>query len=276
MILSLFHPQEVTERRVYPFVSFIKKLLGIKSFQSKVGRHSELSPEESVTYGILKQKQTIKTKKAAYEVFGLESRCSYKTFVVSLNRWAWLAALFISLVLKVNNGWQHPIKHIDSTIIHVCKLKNAKHHKTMQGIAEFGKNGEGWFYGMKLHLIADLLGNFLSLIITPGNVSDKDVNLVAKLAKDIWGILIGDAGYVSEKLSKAINIERIRVLLAKPYKTMKKIATKLQGLLYSTRMLIERHFRCLKEFCGLETNLPRSVRGYFANYFYAIAAYLTV
>ena len=57
---------------------------------------------------------------------------------------------------------------------------------------------------------------------------------------------------------------------------MKKIATKLQGLLYATRMLIERHFRCLKEFYGLETNLPRSVRGYFANYFYSIFAYLIV
>lgn len=274
MVLTLYHKQIVTERKVHWLIKLLNKL-GIK-LSSKVGRKAEFSPEEAVTYGVLKQKQTIKTKKAAYEVFGLESRCSYKTFVTSLNRWAWLMALFISLVIKVNRGWQHTIKHIDSTIIHVCKLKNANHHKTMKGIAALGKTREGWFYGMKLHLIADLLGNFLSAIITPGNVSDKNVNLVTKLAKDIWGILIGDAGYVSEPLSKAFNIEKVRILLAKPYKNMKKIATKLQGLLYSTRMLIEKHFRCLKEFHGLETNLPRSVRGYFANYFYAIAAYLMV
>lgn len=272
----LYHPIEVVQRKVRPFISLFKQLFGIKTLTPKVGRPSALSPVEAVTYGVLKQKGTIKTKIEAWKIYGLASRCSYKTFVMSLNRWAWLAALFISLILKANRRFQHPIKHIDSTIIHVCKLKNARNHKTMKGIADYGKTREGWFFGLKLHLIADLLGNFLSCIITSGNVSDKDVNLVLTLAKDIWGIMIGDAGYVSKHLAKAFNIERIRLFLAKPYKNMRKIATKLQGLLYSTRMLIERHFRCLKEFYGLETNLPRSVRGYFANYFYSIFAYLIV
>lgn len=274
MALTLYHKAEVIQRKVKKFISFIKQLLGIKSLQSKVGRYAALSPQEAVTLGVLKQKQTIKTKKAAYETFGIESRCSYKTFVVSLNRWSWLAALFISLIMKGNCQFPHPIKHIDSTIIPVCRFKNAYTHKTMKGIAAYGKTRDGLFFGLKLHLISDLIGKFLSLIFTPGNVSDKDVDLVSKLAKDVWGIIIGDAGYVSQKLAKALNVERIRLLLVKPYKNMRKLATKLQGLLYSTRMLIERHFRCLKEFFLLETNLPRSVRGYFANYFYAIAAYL--
>jgi len=276
MVPALYHKQEVIQRKVKRFVSLIKKIFGIRTFQSKVGRKSTLSPEESIVYGVLKQKQTMKTKKAAYETFGLTSRCSYKTFVVSLNRWSWLASLFISLIMKANRAFQHPIKHIDSTIIPVCKFKNARNHKTMTGIADYGKTRDGLFFGLKLHLISDLIGKFLSLTFTPGNVSDKDVNLVLKLAKDVWGILIGDAGYVSQKLARAFNQERIRLLLVKPYKNMRKIATKLQGLLYSTRMLIERHYRNLKEFYGLATNLPRSVRGYFANYLYSIFAYLIV
>jgi len=272
----LYHPIEVVQRKVGPFISLFKQLFGIRTLQSKVGRPPALSVTEAVTYGVLKQKGTIKTKIAAWINFGLWRRCSYKTFVESLNRWGWLAALFIALIMKANRRCQHPIKHIDSTIIHVCKLKNAGNHRTMRGVADYGKTREGWFFGLKLHLIADLLGNFLSAMITSGNVSDKDVNVVMALAKDIWGIMIGDAGYVSKHLAHAFNIERIRLFLAKPYKNMKKIATKLQGLLYATRMLIERHFRCLKEFYGLETNLPRSVRGYFANYFYSIFAYLIV
>jgi len=276
MVPLLYHAHDVVRRKVRNFLALFQQLSGIKTLQAKVGRPSALAPSEAVTYAVLKQKRTIKTKIAAWENFGLPTRCSYKTFVVSLNRWSWLAALFVALILKANRQRQHLVKHIDSTVIRVGKLKNARHHRTLRGIADYGKTGEGWFFGLKLHLIADLLGNFLSVIITPGHVADKTVNLVLKLAQDIWGILIGDAGYVSQRLADAFNIERVRLLLVKPYKNMKKIATKLQGLLYGTRMLIERHFRCLKEFYGLETNLPRSVRGYCANYCYAILAYLIV
>lgn len=276
MVPLLYHAQDVIQRKVRNFLALFQQLIGIETLQPKVGRPSALSPSEAVTYAVLKQKRTIKTKIAAWENFGLPARCSYKTFVVALNRWAWLAALFVALILQTNRQGQHPIKHIDSTVIHVGKLKNARHHRTLRGIAAYGKTSDGWFFGLKLHLIADLLGNFLSVIITPGNVSDKEVNLVLQLARDIWGILIGDAGYVSPRLAQAFNIERVRLLLVKPYRNMKKIATKLQGLLYGTRMLIERYFRTLKEFYGLETNLPRSVRGYFAHYCYAIFAYLIV
>lgn len=276
MVPLLYHAQDVIRRKVRNFLALFQELIGIESLQPKVGRPSALSPSEAVTYAALKQKRTIKTKIAAWENFGLPARCSYKTFVVALNRWAWLAALFIALILKANRQRQHWVKHIDSTVIRVGKLKNSRRHRTLRGIADYGKTSEGYFFGLKLHLIADLLGNFLSVIITPGNVSDKNVPLVLRLAKDIWGLLIGDAGYVSQRLADAFNIERVRLLLVKPYKNMRKIATKLQGLLYGTRMLIERHFRNLKEFYGLETNLPRSVRGYFAHYCFAILAYLIV
>lgn len=276
MVPLLYHAQDVIQRKVRNFLALFQQLIGIETLQPKVGRPSALSPSEAVTCAVLKQKRTIKTKIAAWETFGLPTRCSYKTFVVALNRWAWLAALGIALILQANRQRQHWVKHIDATVIRVGKLKNARQHRTLHGIADYGKTGEGWFFGLKLHLIADLLGNFLSVIITPGNVSDKDVPLVLRLAHDIWGLLIGDAGYVSQRLAQAFNIERVRLLLVKPYKNMKKIATKLQGLLCGTRMLIERHFRNLKEFYGLETNLPRSVRGYFAHYCSAILAYLIV
>lgn len=276
MVPLLYHAQDVIQRKVRNFLALFPQLFGIETLQPKVGRPSALSPIEAVTFAALKQKRTIKTKIAAWETFGLPARCSYKTFVVALNRWAWLAALFIALILQANRQRQHWVKHIDATVIRVGKLKNARNHRTLRGIADYGKTSEGWFFGLKLHLIADLLGNFLSVIITPGNVSDKNVSLVVRLAHDIWGLLIGDAGYVSQRLAQAFNIERVRLLLVKPYKNMRKIATKLQGLLYGTRMLIERHFRNLKEFYGLETNLPRSVRGYFAHYCSAIFAYLIV
>ena len=55
---------------------------------------------------------------------------------------------------------------------------------------------------------------------------------------------------------------------------MKRIATKIQTMLYDTRMIIELNFRNLKMFYGLETSLPRSVDGYLGNYVYSLLAYV--
>lgn len=263
------HIYQVIQRKVRKLVRFLK----LHTLVAKVGRKLSLSIEDALTYGLYWKKANLKTKKALYEL--VEPNCSYKTFVVSINRWSVIAACILMLLLKINRAFQHPVKHIDSTAIPVCKYKNRKIHRTMRVLADVGHTGDGPFYGIKLHLIADLLGRWQSCLFTSGNVPDRDRGVFAKLTKDIWGLLIGDAGYVSQKLAAIFN-RADRLFMAKPYKNMKKLATKLQGLLYGTRMLIERPFRCLKEFYGLVTSITRSVNGYFANYFYAILAYQLV
>jgi hypothetical protein len=263
------HVFQVIYRKARKLVSFLK----LHTLQAKVGRPLSLSITDALAYGLYWKKGNIKTKKALWEL--VEPTCSYKTFVASLNRWSVVAAFILMALLKTNRARQHPVKHIDSTAIPVCKYKNRKHHKTMRLLAAVGHTGDGPFYGIKLHLISDLLGYLQSLTFASGNVPDRDPGTVAKLTKDIWGLLIGDAGYVSQKLTKLFN-RTDRLLMVKPYKNMKKIATKLQGLLYGTRMLIERHFRCLKEFYGLVTSITRSVNGYLANYLYSILAYQLV
>jgi len=41
------------------------------------------------------------------------------------------------------------------------------------GLAVRGKNTIGWFYGFKLHLIVNELGELLAVHLTPGNVDDR-------------------------------------------------------------------------------------------------------
>src|SRR3989344_1280811 len=60
--------------------------------------------------------------------------------------------------------------------------------------------------------------------------------------------------------------------LTKPRANMKKMATAAQNALYDSRAYIESVFRNLKMFDGFVSSLPRSVNGYFANYFYALAS----
>lgn len=243
--------------------------LKIKNLEKTKGRKLAISIENILTIGAFKNLNGIPTKKKVYQMLNL--KCSYKTLVVNLNRFSFYILIILQKFLKINREKSHIVKHTDSTDIPVCLNKNAKNHKTMKGIAKWKKTGKGSFYGLKLHITTDLKRNLLSFKFTSGNIDDREVFL--NLNKDLKGIFIADAGYISEKLAKDFYIENERILIAKPRINMKKLATEFENLLYDTRMLIELNFRSLKMFYGLVSSLPRSIDGYLSNYLYSIFAY---
>ena len=175
------------------------------------------------------------------------------------------------LIVKSNRLQSHIIKHTDSTELPVCLNKNAKHHKTMKGFSGWGKNGKGWFFGLKMHITTDLNRKLLSVKFSPGNTSDSQVFM--ELNKDISGIFVADGAYISQTLAQEFHRISKGFLFAKPRKNMKKLMTDFQFHLYNTRMQIEINFRNLKAFYGLITILPKSINGFFANYIYSILAY---
>jgi hypothetical protein len=253
-------------------VKLLSKILRFDKLKKKLGRKLALAIEDAISAAVFWKKQNIKTKKSVFEILELERYCSYKTFVVSVNRCLQLALLASTLLLRLNWGNAHLVKHTDATDIPVCLNKNGGRHKTMQSQASWSNNGKGYYYGLKLHLTSDLNRKVLAVKFTTANASDREVLL--SLNRNLNGLFIADSGYVSEELRKRFYREGKRMLIAKPYKTMKKLATAFELWLYDTRMLVEINFRILKEFLGLVTSLPRSVTGYLANYTYALLAYL--
>jgi IS5 family transposase len=219
---------------------------------------------------VYKHKQGIPTKKAVWKDFGLS--CSYKTFVVSVNRHLVVITKLLLTLLHVNRKNAHTIKYTDATDIPVCLNKNAKHHKTMNTLATWGRNSKWFFYGLKLHLSADYKGRILSIAFTPANTDDRKPFM--KLNKELYGVFVADAGYISKKLADEFNIENKRLLIAKPKANMKKIATPLQNALYSSRSRIEKHFNNTKKFYGLVSSLPRSIDGYIGNYMCSLLAHV--
>lgn len=250
-------------------IKFFYKQLRLDKFENNKGRKLAISIIETISLAIFKQSNNIATKISIYKIF--KPRCSYKTLVVNINRCSHLALLVLTTILKVNRKNQHLIKHTDSTDIPVCSNRKAKYHQTMKGLAGWANNGKGYFFGLKMHITTDLSRRLLAVKFTSGNVDDRTVFL--ELNKDLLGLFIADAGYISEKLQNDFHIEGKRFLLAKPRSNMKKIMTKFQEFLYGTRMLIELNFRNLKMFYGLVTSLPRSAGGYLANYIYSLLAY---
>ncbi len=112
--------------------------------------------------------------------------------------------LFIPLLTYLLNrrGEITGIAFIDSTSIDVCHNKRIRRNKVFKGLAKSGKTTAGWFYGFKLHLIINELGEILSFQLTPGNASDT--SLVEILSKGIVGKLFGDKGYISAELAKRL------------------------------------------------------------------------
>jgi len=256
--------------KLHALVSLFLPYCNLKEFVKKTGRKLSFTISHFLTLALFWHLQGIVTKKSVYDLLSLKSFCSYKTFVVNINRFATVALQIIGLLVKHNRQFAHIIKFTDATSLPVCLLKNVDHHKTMKSIASMSKSSTGWYYGLKLHLTADFKGKILALKITSADGNDRQV--AKEMNQDLWGLIILDSGYVSTELQNEMNVEGKRVWLVKPYKTMKKLATMLENLFYDTRMMIETNFRSLKLFFGLVSSMPRSVTGYLANYVYAILA----
>lgn len=251
-------------------VTHIYQQLNLKRYEKTKGRKLSFPLIDAITLTLVKQKQNIATKKSLYEL--IEPLCSYKTFVVAMNRVVKLVAIITTVLLKLNQKQTHPIKLHDSTDIPVCTLRKSKGHRTMNGLASYSKTGKGWFYGLKLHLTSDLSGQIINARFTSGNSSDRKE--MKEMNNKLKGIFVVDAGYISKDLEKEFSLDEKRMLITVPRANMKKIATFWQIALQRSRMRIELHFRNLKLFFNLTTGLPRSIDGYLGNYLSSLLAYM--
>ena len=250
-------------------VKFFFKQLHLNISKS-TGRKLAISPEETIALSLFKQKQNIETKKSVWEIFN--PKCSYKTLVVNMNRWTIWTLLILQSIFRWNQKHAHIVKHTDSTDIPVCLTKNGKRHRTMSGLSTWAHGPKGWYYGLKMSITTDLKRNMLAVRFGSGSGNDRET--FKTMNKDLLGIFVADACYISKDLEKEFYIENKRILFAKPRANMKRIAAEWQTALYNTRMQIELNFRSLKMFYGLETSLPRSIDGYLANYTHSRLAYV--
>lgn len=87
---------------------------------------------------------------------------------------------------------------VDSKKLPVCNNRRIHSHKVFKDIAQRGKTSTGWFFGLKIHLVINNLGEIMSFVITAGNVMDNTKGVLDKLFKSIEGKCFGDKGYISK------------------------------------------------------------------------------
>lgn len=208
-------------------VKFFIKQLKLKLTKS-TGRPLTIKPTDTIALSLFKQSNGIKTKKAIWKIFN--PKCSYKTLSVNMNRLVVYTLLILNSILRWNRNRSHLVKHTDSTDIPVCLNKNASHHKTMSALALWGHSGKGFYYGLKMTITTDLKRKMLGVRFASGNSNDRET--FKKINKDMEGIFVADAGYISKDLEKDFYIENRRILFAKPQKRMKRLITDWQNALY--------------------------------------------
>ena len=65
------------------------------------------------------------------------------------------------------------LRFIDSTMLPVCRLVRSDRHKVAKGVADYGKNHQGWWYRFKLHAACNPKGQLCAIRFTPANESDS-------------------------------------------------------------------------------------------------------
>jgi hypothetical protein len=237
----------------------------------KTGRPRIIEWIDAIALGVYQHLSTRQTKRSVWIDFNKTIKCAYSTFVTALNDAGALALQIVAHLMQTNRTLASVVKYTDATDIPVCLNKNAKANKTMKGLASWGHSGKGFYFGLKMTMTRDADGRLLGLHFTPANANDRDI--FRKINKRIGGIIVADAGYVSTAMEKEMTVPG-RILLIKPYKTMKRVATNWQNKLYDGRFQIEFDFRNLKLFHGLCSSLPRSINGMIGNYLFALLSFV--
>ena len=197
--------------------------------------------------------------------------------LVSYNRFIELqqrVAVPMMLFLKTKcMGSCTGISFIDSTHLKVCHNRRIHNHKVFREVAERGHCSLGWFYGFKLHLIINDKGEILSFYLTKGNVDDRNIKMLTKMTKDIFGKLFGDKGYISNSLSQLLWGNGIQ-LITKPRKNMKAAnMSQTDKILLRKRALIECVNDELKNICKVQHTRHRSINNFLFNTMGALCAY---
>ena len=176
-------------------------------------------------------------------------------------------------LMKYRVGKCTGINFIDSTTLDVCDSHRISSHKVFSGLAQRGKSSMGWFYGFKLHLIINDMGEILSVCLTSGNVDDRNWEVIARLTKEIYGKLFADRGYVSQKLFEKLFEQNIQLVTRLRNNMKNKLMDFSERLLLRKRAVIESVNDFLKNICQIEHSRHRSIDNFFVNLLTAPVAY---
>jgi Transposase DDE domain len=238
-------------------------------------RARELALSEIMTILILFHQSHYRTFKAFYtEHVCVELRGEFPHLVSYTRFVEFFPSALVALVVYLHSclGSCTGVSFIDSTRLAVCHNRRIRQHRVFRGLAERGKTSVDWFFGFKLHLVFNDQGELLTLLLTPGNVDDRAP--VPAFAKQLFGKLFGDKGYLSAPLVKQLKslfgIELITPLRKNMNKVERPLLDKLR---LRKRAIVETIIDQLKNISQIEHTRHRSPVNFLVNLLCGLIAY---
>ena len=155
----------------------------------------------------------------------------------------------------MNKSTSGGVYFLDATPLKVCENKRIFDHEVCEDLAKSGKTSMGGFFGFKLHVVCDSLGRLISLLITPGNTDDR--KFVLKLLKELRGLCVADAGYISKRLMQELYQQGL-LLLTDIRNFMKRLMSEAQHAVLKQRQRIKGIFSWFKHRLSPEASIARS------------------
>jgi IS5 family transposase len=246
----------------------IEQMLAKKTWQS------QMAPSEIMTILVLFHTEQYRNIKEFYEGHvkrflkdAFPTLLSYSRFIEQKKRITMPMFFFMMSLPKTKTG----IYFVDSTTIKVCHIKREKQHKVFSGLAKKSKPTMGWFFGFKLHILINTIGEIMALKFTKANVDDRQP--VDDLTKGLFGKVFGDKGYLSKALRERL-FERGVELATKARKNMKAFElADFDKLLLRKRAIVETVIDQLKNISQIEHTRHRSVHNFALNLIAGLTTY---
>jgi hypothetical protein len=164
------------------------------------------------------------------------------------------------------------VSFVDATCLAVCRNPRIHQHKVFAGIAARGKTTMGWFYGFKLHLVANDRGELLACQLTPGNLDDRKP--VPTLAKRLFGKLFGDMGYISQTLvGQLLDACQVHLVTFARTNMQGRLLHQDDVILLRKRAIMETINDQLKNISQIDHSRHRSPLNFVVNLFAGLIAY---
>lgn len=211
------------------------------------------------TEGVLK---TLKTE--------FPKAVSYTRFVALIGSVESLMFLFTQY--KCAQSLKTGTYFVDSKKLPVCFIKREKQHKVFATIAQKGKSSTGWFFGLKVHLVINDLGEIVQFAFSPANTADNNTLILNHLFNNLIGKCVGDKGYLT-KLFETF-LEKGLQILTRIRSNMKNVLIPMvDKILIRKRGIIESVNDILMTICDIEHTRHRSPQNAFVSMMAAISAY---
>jgi len=161
---------------------------------------------------------------------------------------------------------------VDSTKLPVCRNHRADTYKVAKGLAGWGHNWQGAYFGFKLHAAIDAAGRLSAVTFTPADVYDGKVTV--RLVRSETKIVVGDSHYGGRIDREKLWREHGVIVVAPVHYTQKtQLMAQWQQKLLELRAKIESTFDALKEHLPLVSSFPRSLNGYLLHYVRILLGY---